>query len=89
MLKKTLNQNRSAAVVLKNQKVLEQLGDNIKLARTRRGYTQILISERSGLSRHTIRNIERGDPKVSIGHYLVVLSMLGLKEDFSKVASEV
>jgi DNA-binding XRE family transcriptional regulator len=89
VLKKTLNQNRSAAVILKNQKDLEQLGDNIKLARTRRGYTQILISERTGLSRLTIRNIERGDPKVSIGHYVVVLSMLGLTEDFSRVASEV
>ena len=88
MLKKTLNQNRSAAVVLKNQKVLEQLGDNIKLACKRRGYTQVLISQRTGLSRLTIRKIEQGDPKVSIGHYVAVLSVLGLTEDFAKVAND-
>jgi DNA-binding XRE family transcriptional regulator len=52
------NQKRSAVVFPKNKKVLEQLGENIKLARKRRHYTQTLISERTGLSRLTIRKIE-------------------------------
>jgi transcriptional regulator with XRE-family HTH domain len=79
---------RSAVVFPKNRKVLEQLGDNIKLACKRRGYTQVLISERTGLSRLTIRKIEQGDPKVSIGHYVAVLGALGLTEDFARVASD-
>jgi DNA-binding XRE family transcriptional regulator len=54
----------------------------------RRGYTQVLISERTGLSRLTIRKIEKGDPSVSIGHYLAVLSVLGLAEDFARVAAD-
>ena len=77
---------RSAVVFPKNRRLLEQLGENIKLARKRRGYTQVLIAERTGLSRLTIRKIERGDPGVSIGHYLAVVSVLGLAGDFAKVA---
>ena len=72
----------------KNQKVLAQLGENIKLACRRRGYTQVLISRRTGLSRLTIRRIERGDPRVSMGHYVPVLGVLGLVEDFAKVAND-
>lgn len=81
-------QKRSAVVFPKNQKVLAQLGENIKLARRRRGYTQVLISERTGLSRLTIRRIERGDSGVSIGHYVSVLGVLSLVEDFAKVAND-
>ncbi len=79
---------RSAVVFPKNRKILEQLGENIKLACKRRGYTQSLISERTGLSRLTIRKIEQGDSKVSIGHYVAVLSVLGLVEDFAQVAQD-
>ena len=79
---------RSAVVFPKNQQVLSQLGENIQLARKRRNYTQTLISERTGLSRLTIRKIEQGDPKVSLGHYVSVLGVLGLVEDLAKVASD-
>lgn len=88
MPKSALNQKRSAVVFPKNQKILEQLGDNIKLACKRRGYTQVLISQRTGLSRLTIRKIEQGDSKVSIGHYVAVLSVLGLTKDFGRVAND-
>ncbi len=83
-----LNRKRSAVVFPKNRKVLEQLGDNIKLACKRRGYTQVLVSQRTGLSRLTIRKVEQGDPTVSIGHYVAVLSVLGLTEDFARVAND-
>jgi transcriptional regulator with XRE-family HTH domain len=82
------NTKRSAVVFPKNQKVLAQLGENIKLARLRRHYTQTLISERTGLSRLTIRKIEAGDSKVSLGHYIAVLGVLGLVEDLAKVARD-
>ena len=85
---KEASQKRSAIVFPKNQKVLEQFGENIKLACKRRGYTQVLISERTGLSRLTIRKIENGDPKVSIGHYVAVLGVLGLTEGFAEIASD-
>jgi transcriptional regulator with XRE-family HTH domain len=85
---KQSEQKRSAVVFPKNQRILAQLGENIKLARMRRNYTQLLISERTGLSRLTIRKIEAGDSKVSLGHYVAVLSVLGLVEDLAKVASD-
>lgn len=81
-------QTRSAVVFPKNQKVLSQLGENIKLARKRRNFTQALISERTGLSRLTIRKIENGDATVSLGHYVAVLGVLGLVDDLVKVASD-
>jgi len=85
---KNISKKRSAAVFPKNLKALSLLGENIKLARKRRGYTQLLISERTGLSRLTVRKIERGDPAVSIGHYVAVLSVLGMAEHFATVASD-
>lgn len=86
MIRKKSEKSRSAVVFPGNRRLLGQLGENIKLACKRRGYTQVLISERTGLSRLTIRKIEKGDPSVSIGHYLAVLGVLGLAGDLAKVA---
>lgn len=88
MTKNTERIKRRAPVFPKNQKVLSQMGENIKLACKRRGYSQLLIAERTGLSRLTIRKIEKGDPTVSFGHYVAVLSVLGLVNDLAKVASD-
>lgn len=79
---------RSAVVFPKNRSALEQLGENIKLACKRRGYTQVQVAERTGLSRLTVRKIEQGEPTVSIGHYVAVLSVLGLVEDLMQVAND-
>jgi transcriptional regulator with XRE-family HTH domain len=46
------------------------------------------MAERTGLSKPTLRKIERGDGSVSMGHYLLVLSVLGLAEDMTKVARD-
>ena len=81
-------QKRQAIVFPKEQKMLEQLGENIRLAMKRRKITQTMIAERTGLSKPTLRNIERGESTVSIGHYLRVLAVLGLAEDLAKVASD-
>ena len=88
VINKSYTVKRQAAVFPQNQKVMQALGENIKLARKRRGYTQSLIAERTGFSRITIRKIERGEPSVSMGHYIAVLSVLGLAEDFAKVARD-
>jgi len=88
MSKVTAGKSRTAIVFPKNRQALEQLGENIKLARKRRAYTQTLISERTGLSRLTIRKIEKGDPTVSIGHYIAVLATLGLADDLANVARD-
>lgn len=77
---------RSATVFPKDIKVLKQLGENIVLAMKRRKITQTKLAERTGLSMPTLRGITRGEASVSIGHYAVVLSSLGLSEDLAQVA---
>jgi len=84
----TNGNKRTAVVFPKNKIILAELGENLKLARKRRNLTQSIISERTGLSRLTIRNIEKGSASVSLGHYMAVLSILGLADDLSKVAKD-
>jgi len=82
----SVDKTRKAIVFPKNVKILQVLGENIKLARKRRRLTQSLIADRTGLSRLTVRKIENGEPSVSIGHYINVLAVLNLAEDFKNVA---
>ena len=79
---------RTATLFPKQVKLLEQLGENIRLAIKRRKLTQTQLAERTGLSKPTLRKIERGEGSVSIGHYMLVLSVLGLAEDFAQVAAD-
>ena len=82
------SEKRRATVFPRNQRILAQLGENIRLACKRRKLTQTLLSERTGLSRVTLRKIGKGDAGVSIGHYVAVLSVLGLMEDLLDVARD-
>ncbi|EKO3456653.1 helix-turn-helix transcriptional regulator [Vibrio fluvialis] len=77
---------RTAVVFPKHKKVLNILGENLALAMKRRGITQEMLHERTGLSKPTLRKILKGDPSVSLGHYVNVLACLGLLEDLAKVA---
>jgi transcriptional regulator with XRE-family HTH domain len=72
----------------KHQKILEKVGENIKLARKRRGLTSIKVSERAGIDRSTLVRIEKGDGRVSLGAYFNVLRVLGLQDDFLKIATD-
>ena len=81
-------EKRSPTLFPNQLHALASLGENIQLARKRRGYTQTLMSIRTGLSRHTIRKIERGDPGVAIGHYISTLGVLGLANNVSDIARD-
>jgi transcriptional regulator with XRE-family HTH domain len=75
------------AILPKNLKVLNVLGEHIQLARLRRKFSAEQVAERAGISRKTVYNIEQGIPTVAIGSYLQVLFVLGLEKDLSMVAS--
>lgn len=79
-------ERRGAVVFPRQKKILNALGENIKLARKRRAFTQKLVSERAGISPVTLRKIEKGDANVAIGHYLNVLAVLQLADDLGQVA---
>ena len=68
--------------------ILEQLGENIKLARLRRRFTAEQVSERAGITRTTLWNVEKGSPQVSIGIYCQVLFVLGLAGDLLRIATD-
>lgn len=75
------------AILPKNLKILEDLGEQIQLARLRRRLSAAQIAERTGISRKTVYNIEQGSPTVAIGSYLQVLFVLGLERDLLLVAA--
>ena len=66
----------------------KQVGENIKLARKRRKLTTIQVSERAAIDRTTLYQIEKGTPSVSMGAYFNVMRVLGLQDDFLKLASD-
>lgn len=72
----------------KFQKILEQMGENIKLARKRRKLTTIQVAERAGINRSTLYHVEKGKPGVALGTYFNVLRVLGLQDDFLKLAAD-
>jgi transcriptional regulator with XRE-family HTH domain len=69
-------------------RLLAALGENIRLARLRRKLPASLLAERAGMSRPTLRAVERGDPKVTLGSVANVLHSLGLEKELGAVASQ-
>ncbi|MCD6543290.1 MAG: helix-turn-helix transcriptional regulator [Flavobacteriaceae bacterium] len=80
--------NRRQILFPKHKEILKQMGENIKLARKRRKLTQIQVAERADIVRSTLYLIESGNPSVTMGAYFNVLRVLGLQDDFLKIASD-
>ena len=82
--------SKKATVILpKTQVILEQMGEQIRLARLRRHLSAELVAERAGISRMTLSNIEKGSPSVAIGSYAAVLHALnGMDSDLLLVAKD-
>ena len=61
----------------KHRKILQIVGENMKLATKRRKLATVKASERANIDRSTI---EKGRPSVSFGAYFNVLRVLGLRK---------
>lgn len=68
------------------QQAIQELGDNIRIARRRRRLTQVELAARMMVSVPTARRIERGDPSVSLAVYYTALWALGLIKETRGVA---
>lgn len=80
---------KGATVLPQTQKILTQMGEQIKLARLRRKLSAELVSERAGISRATLWNVEKGSPSVAIGIYAAVLHALNnMDNDLLLVAKD-
>lgn len=67
---------------------LAALGERLRLARLRRKLTAELFAERMGISRETLRRLERGDPTIAMGTYMRALRVLGLDSDIDLIAKD-
>ncbi len=70
------------------EKILEEMGENIKLARLRRKLSAEMVAQRARISRTTLASIEKGASSVNIGSYINVLNVLGLAEDILLVGKD-
>lgn len=71
------------------EKILSQMGEQIKLARLRRQIPADLVAERAGISRATLWAVEKGAPTVAMGTYAAVLHALnGLDRDLLLIAKD-
>lgn len=80
---------RSVAVMPDTQKILETMGNQIKMARLRRNLSVEMVAERAGISRATLWAVEKGTPTVAMGTYAAVLHALGgMDRDLEMVARD-
>lgn len=61
------------------RKSLVELGTGVNIARRRRKLTAAMMAERMGVTRQTFRRVEKGDPTVAMGTYLMAMFVLGLE----------
>ena len=79
---------KKQVVLPRYKNALSQMGEQIKLARKRRKLTAVQVAERADISRSTLSLIEKGEPSVAMGAYFNVLRVLGLQDDFLKLAAD-
>ena len=70
------------------ERILQGLGENIRMARLRRDLSSAQVSERAGVARATLVRLEQGDGGVSLANLLKVLFALGLETDLQAVARD-
>ena len=68
------------------RKALKKLGKDIKEARLRRRISTILMADRIGTTRTTLKNIEDGKTSVAVWLYASALYVLGMLDRFRDIA---
>jgi transcriptional regulator with XRE-family HTH domain len=63
-----------------------QLGQRIRVARIRRGWSIADLASKAGINRNTLSALELGKPGTAIGVCVTVLWSLGLEKSFDNVA---
>ena len=64
---------------------LTQLGARLKEARLRRNWSQQQTAEKAGLSESSIKKVESGSPRITVGAYLSLLDVFGMPTALDKV----
>lgn len=70
------------------RQLLLQLGDRLKRLRKDQKIGTVDMAGRAGMTRNTLRAIESGDPSVSLGSYVRVMSLLGVSGELAILAGD-
>ncbi len=78
----------TSTLLPKHERLLADLGENLRLARLRRKLSAEQVAERAGISRSTLHLMEYGSAGISLGKLVQVLAVLGLEQDLSAVGND-
>lgn len=70
------------------ERILQALGENIRLARLRRDLSSAQVAERADVARTTLVRLEHGDDGISLASLLKILFVLGLEADLEAVSRD-
>jgi transcriptional regulator with XRE-family HTH domain len=80
--------SKQPPMYLSQRKLLEALGERLRLARLRRKLGVDITCERAGISRMTLYRAEAGNSAVALGTLVRILSVLGLESDLDLIARD-
>ena len=72
-----------------NESILKDFGERLKQVRINANLTQKELAERSGLTKQSISNLERGAQNISFNGLIELLRVLGLVENLQLLLPEV
>ena len=73
---------------LPQKRLLQALGERLRLARLRRKLGIDIMCERAGISRMTLYRAEQGNSALAIGTLVRLLSVLGMESDLEQIARD-
>ncbi len=77
---------RKFAIPLQTIEGVVQLGQRIRVARIRRGWSGAELASKAGINRNTLTALELGKPGTAVGVAFTVLWALGLDKSLDAVA---
>lgn len=69
------------------QALMSQFGERLAVARRAQRLSAVEFSNELGISRNTLAAAERGEPSVTMGTYMRILTRLGKSADFALLAA--
>lgn len=68
------------------EQAVKRLGENLRVARIRRGLTLRMVAEKIGTGVRAVSDAESGKPTTSVAVYVALLWLFGLMTDFELLA---